>query len=114
MNQKHVSHDPKLGTFTVIGSNGTPRVLGSEYCSYSAACVCYHITAVKLRLGTAVGTAPKKVTSTELRRNTRAKKSGRGHHVTYRLLNTAGSAQQAVERPMITSTGLCGPGPVRI
>lgn len=78
-----VSHDPKMGTFTVLGSTGKPhvvRVFPSEYCSCPSTATCYHIIAVKISLGISMDKERKKVNLTQLRWNTRAKsqkKSGR-------------------------------------
>ncbi len=78
-----VSQDPKLGTFTVIGSTGKPhvvKVFPQEYCLCPSATSCYHILAVKLGLEIPVNREPKKVNLTQLRWNTRAnnqKRSGR-------------------------------------
>ena len=67
-----VSHDPKLGTFTVLGSNGKPhavRLFPSEDCSCPSTATCYHLIAVKLSLGIHVGNEQKKVNLTQLRWN---------------------------------------------
>ena len=78
-----VSHDAKLGTFTVLGSTGKPhvvKVFPLEYCSCPSTTTCYHILAVKLSLGIVISEGAKKVNLTQLRWNMRAKndkKSGR-------------------------------------
>ena len=79
-----ISHDPKMGTFTLLGSTGKPhvvRVFPSEYCSCPSTTLCYHIIAVKLSLGIPVNNEHKKVNLTQLRWNTRGpknqKKAGR-------------------------------------
>ena len=77
-----VSHDPKLATFTVIGSGGRPNVVRlypSETCSCPSMTQCYHIVAVKMSLGIPYQQQTK-VNLTSLRMNTRnrnQKKSGR-------------------------------------
>ena len=77
-----VSHDPKLGTFTVIGSMGKPHVVRTfptETCSCPSSSQCYHIIAVKISLGIPVQKR-KKVNLTQLRWNARSKnqkKAGR-------------------------------------
>lgn len=71
-----LSHDPKLGTFTVIGSSGKPHVVKlfpSEYCSCPSTTTCYHILGTKLSLGIDISVERKKVNLTQLRWNTRAK-----------------------------------------
>ena len=58
-----VSHDPKLGTFTVLGSNGKPHVVHifpSEDCSCPSTTSCYHMIAVKLSLGIPVAKEQKR------------------------------------------------------
>lgn len=78
-----VSHDPKLKTFTVLGSQNKPhvvKVFPTEYCSCPSSTTCYHTIAVKLSLGMTVNDHPKKVNLTQLRWNTRTtsqKRSGR-------------------------------------
>ena len=77
-----VSHDPKLGTFTVVGTGGKPHVVQifpSETCSCACVSQCYHIIAVKMSLGIPQQRQAK-VNLTRLRMNTRKrhqKKSGR-------------------------------------
>lgn len=79
----HVSHDPKLATFTTLGSSGKPhvvRLFPTEDCSCPSTSTCYHIIAVKISLGIAVYKEQKKVNLTQLRWNTRGKahkRSGR-------------------------------------
>ena len=78
-----LSHDPKMGTFTVFGSSDKPhvvRLFPLEYCSCPSTASCYHLIAVKLSLGIPVNSDVKKVNLTQLRKNTRAKsqkKAGR-------------------------------------
>ena len=71
----HVSHDPKMRTFTVTGSSDKPHVvrLHPEYCSCPATATCYHIIAVRLSVGMPVSSESKKINLTQLKRNTKAK-----------------------------------------
>ena len=46
-----LSLDPKLGTFSVLGSLGKLRLFPSEYCSCPSTSTCYHILGVQLSLG---------------------------------------------------------------
>ena len=77
-----VSHDPKLGTFTVLGSMRKPhavRIFLTESCSCPSSTQCYHIIAVKMSLEMPVENH-KKVNLSQLRWNTRSKnqrKTGR-------------------------------------
>ena len=77
-----ISHDPKMGTFTVIGTGGKPHVVQifpSETCSCPSVTQCYHIIAIKMSLGIS-HEKQTKVNLTRLRMNTRnrnQKKSGR-------------------------------------
>ncbi len=71
-----LSHDPQMGTFTVLGSTDKPhvaRLFPTEYCSCPATKSCYHLLAVKISLGISVNTDMKKINLTQLRRNTRPK-----------------------------------------
>ena len=71
-----MSHDPKLGTFTVLGSLEKPhvvRLFPSEYCSCPSTTTCYHILGVKLSLGIPIKKDTKNVNLTQLRWNTRSK-----------------------------------------
>ena len=78
-----ISHDPKLGTFTVLGSKGKPhvvRVFPSEFCSCPSTTQCYHLMAVKHSLGIPLNYKKSKVILTQLRWNTQVrnqKKAGR-------------------------------------
>ena len=78
-----LSHDPKLGTFTVKGSSDKPYVVTlypKQFCSCPATSLCYHIIAVQLSLGMEISQERKKVNLSLLKRNTRNKahkKSGR-------------------------------------
>uniref|UniRef100_A0A1X7SRY8 CXXC-type domain-containing protein n=2 Tax=Amphimedon queenslandica TaxID=400682 RepID=A0A1X7SRY8_AMPQE len=79
-----VSHDPKLKTFTVIGSGEKPhavRIFPAEYCSCPSSTTCYHILGVKLSLGIPIDdTGVTKVNLSQLRWNKRPrnqKKCGR-------------------------------------
>lgn len=82
--QEHrLSHDPVLGTFTVIGSEGKPHVVklfpDPPTCSCPATSQCYHLLAVKMSLGMPLSDKTK-VNLTQLRLNQRSKgqkKSGR-------------------------------------
>ncbi len=68
----HVSHDPKMGAFTVLGSGGKPhvvRLFPKEDCSCPSPTTCYHIIGVKLSLGIPVYKVQKKVNLTQLRWN---------------------------------------------
>lgn len=77
-----ISHDPNLGTFTVVGTGGKPHVVQvfpSETCSCPSTSQCYHLIAVKMSLGMPYS-KQKRVNLTQLRMNTRKKgqkKSGR-------------------------------------
>ena len=72
-----LSHDPKMGTFTILGSSADKshvvKLFPSEYCSCPSTSLCYHLIAVKLSLGIPLSTDVRKVNLTQLRRNTRAK-----------------------------------------
>ena len=78
-----VSHDPKMGTFTVMGSSDkshSVRLHPTEYCSCPATATCYHIIAVRMSVGMPVSCESKKVNMSQLKSNTKAKcnrKSGR-------------------------------------
>lgn len=78
-----LSHDPKMGTFTVKGSSDKPyvvRLYPKEYCSCPATSLCYHVIAVRLSLGMEISQETKRVNLSQLKRNTRTKvykKSGR-------------------------------------
>lgn len=78
-----LSHDPKMGTFTVKGSSDKPyvvRLYPKQFCSCPATSQCYHIVAVQLSLGMDINQEKKKVNLSELKRNTKnkgRKKSGR-------------------------------------
>lgn len=82
IDNKCISHDPKLGTFTVIGTGGKPhavKLFPVETCSCPSTSTCYHIIGVKMSLGIPFEQQTK-VNLTQLRKNTRCKsrkKSGR-------------------------------------
>ena len=82
INNRSISHDPRLRTFTVIGTGGKAhvvKVFPSESCSCPSTAQCYHIMAVKMSLGIPYEER-KKVNLTRLRLNSRSrnqKKAGR-------------------------------------
>ena len=81
--QRKISLDSNLRTFTVMGTN-KPHVVTlhpKESCSCASSTSCYHILAAKLSIGVTCEAVPKtKLSLTQLRKNSRSskeKKSGR-------------------------------------
>lgn len=79
----NISHNHKLGVFTVVGTTGNPhavKLFPTEKCTCASTFRCYHIVAVRMSVGLEDVDSKRKVNLTQLRRNTRprrAKKSGR-------------------------------------
>ena len=78
-----ISHNHKLGVFTVVGTTGNPhavKLFPNEKCTCASTSHCYHILAARMSVGLEDVKSKCKVNLTQLRRNTRprrAKKSGR-------------------------------------
>lgn len=78
-----ISHNVKLGVFTVIGTTGNPhavRLFPKESCTCPSNDLCYHLIAAKLSIGMNVQSCSRRVNLSQLRQNTRSrkdKKSGR-------------------------------------
>lgn len=78
-----ISHNHKLGVFTVVGTTGNPHVVTlfpTEKCTCASTTHCYHILAARLSVGLEDGKSKRKINLTQLKRNTRSKrdkKSGR-------------------------------------
>lgn len=83
--EKRISFDPNLHTFTVIGSEGRPqavKLFPKEICMCPATNTCYHILAAKLSIGleSTLSSSKQTLNLTQLRRNARSckeKRSGR-------------------------------------
>ena len=80
--QAKISFDPKLHTFTVMGSSHPHAVtlFPKETCSCPSTTHCYHILAAKMSIGQTADAQVKVLNLTQLRRNARSrtdKKSGR-------------------------------------
>ena len=79
----NISHNHKLGVFTVVGTTGNPHVVTlfpTEKCTCASTTHCYHILAARLSIGLEDGKSKRKINLTQLKRNTRSKrdkKSGR-------------------------------------
>lgn len=72
-----ISHNEKLGVFTVLSTTGTPRVVRlfpKQSCSCPSSGLCYHIIAAQISIGLEVGNVQLKVNLTQLRRNSRTRK----------------------------------------
>ena len=77
MNSGNISHNEKLGVFTVLGTTGNPNVIRlfpKESCSCPSTRRCYHIMAVRMSIGLDIACDKKKINLTELRRNTRSRR----------------------------------------
>ena len=73
----NISHDCKLGVFTVLGTTGNPqavRLFPKETCTCPSASLCYHIMAVRMSIGMDQQKPLSKVNLSRLRRNARSKK----------------------------------------
>ena len=82
IDEKKISFDPNLHTFTLLGAEDRPQVVKlfpKETCTCPSTTQCYHILAAKLCIGQGEGNKPKKLNLTQLRRNARSRreKSGR-------------------------------------
>ena len=72
-----ISHNEKLGVFTVLGTSGKPNVIRlfpTESCSCPSTSRCYHIMAVRMSIGLDTTSCKQKVNLTQLRRNNRSRK----------------------------------------
>ena len=72
-----ISHNEKLGVFTVLGTTGTPhvvRLFPKQSCSCPSTGLCYHIIAAQISIGIEVGNAQLRINLTRLRRNSRTRK----------------------------------------
>lgn len=72
-----ISHNAKLGVFTVIGTTGNPQAVQmfpKQTCTCPSSGLCYHIMAVRLSLGMDKPEPLRKVNLSQLRRNSRPKK----------------------------------------
>ena len=72
-----ISHNVKLGVFTVMGTTGNPHAVclfPRESCTCPSSSLCYHIIAAKLSIGMKVQENYRKVNLTKLRHNTKSKK----------------------------------------
>ena len=78
-----ISHNHKLGVFTVVGTSGNPhavKLFPKESCTCPSTSQCYHILAARISVGLEPTTSQKKINLTQLRQKTRSrrdKKSGR-------------------------------------
>lgn len=75
----NISVDPKLHTFTVIGTT-RPHVVTlfpKESCSCPSTTQCYHIMAAKMSIGQTDNTQPKTLNLSQLRKNSRSRKDKR-------------------------------------
>jgi len=66
-----ISHNEKLGVFTVLGTTGTPhvvRLFPKQSCSCPSTGLCYHIIAAQISIGIEVENAQLKINLTQLRR----------------------------------------------
>lgn len=74
-----VSLDPRMKTFTVIGSKGKPNAVTlhpEESCTCPSKSECYHLLAVKISIGMEIDKR-EKVNLTQLRWNARCKRQGK-------------------------------------
>ena len=77
-----IGFNPKLHTFTVVGTNQAhvATLFPKESCSCPSKCHCYHILAAQLSIGQSGNSHVKQVNLTQLRRNAcsrKEKRSGR-------------------------------------
>ena len=83
LDQGNISHNHKLGVFTVVGTTGNAhvvRIFPTESCTCSSTARCYHILAVRLSLGLEDKKSKRRINLTQLRLKTKTKsekKSGR-------------------------------------
>ena len=80
--EKRISFDPNLHTFTIIGSEGRPqavKLFPKEICTCPATNTCYHILAAKLSIGleSTLNSSKQTLNRTQLRRNARSRKEKR-------------------------------------
>lgn len=71
-----ISHNVKLGVFTVLGTTGTPhavKLFPTQSCSCPSSGCCYHIIAAQMSIGLESGSTQRKINLTQLRRNSRKK-----------------------------------------
>ena len=73
----NISHNEKLGVFTVLGTTGNPNVIRlfpKESCSCPSTGRCYHIMAVRMSVGLDTTCCKRKINLSQLRRNTRSRR----------------------------------------
>ena len=73
----HVTHNCKLGVFTVLGTTGNShavQLFPKETCTCPSTGLCYHIMAVRMSIGIDQQKSLSKVNLSRLRRNARPKK----------------------------------------
>ena len=78
--EKRISFEPTLLTFTIIGSNERPHVIKlfpKEYSSCPSTALCYHIMAARMSVGIQSSSEKKKINLTQLRKNARSRKEKR-------------------------------------